>query len=154
MIHCEFMDSTLVAAIISAIISGLVSWVVSSLTIRHNDKSCLENELSDILKIGIEHPYLEQESFTSAWEPSKQDKDERYATYELYATLVFNHLEKRYKFYSCKLKRVQEELDMVSWVKLHKAYWTKPTTPHENILGYNSKFSRMVDNIIKGKMED
>lgn len=147
------MDLTVTAAIISAIISGVVSWAVSSCTSRHDDKSGLEKELSDILKIGIEHPYLEQESFTSAWEPNKQAEDERYAAYELYATMVFNHLEKRCKFYSWKLKRVQEELDMVSWVKLHKAYWTKPTSPHENILGYNSKFAETVNNIIKGKVK-
>lgn len=147
------MDPTVTAAIISTIISGVVSWAVSSCTSRHDDKSGLEKERSDILKIGIEHPYLEQESFTSAWEPNKQEGDERYAAYELYATMVFNHLEKLYKFYSCKLNRVQEEFDMVSWVKLHKAYWTKPTSPHENILGYNSKFAETVNNIIKGKVE-
>ena len=147
------MDPTLTAAIISAMISGLVSWGVSLLTTRRNDKSSLENELSEILKIGIEHPYFEQEPFTKAWDPLKQIDDERYAAYELYATMVFNHLEKWCNFYNYKLRKVQDVIDMRSWVMLHKAYWVKPSSSYENILGYNLRFSNIVNNILNGKSE-
>lgn len=147
------MDPTVTAAIVSAIISGLVSWGVSTLTSRRNDKSGLENELYEILKTGIEHPYFEQESFTRAWEPMKQVEDERYAAYELYATMVFNHLEKWCRFYKYKVRKVQDVIDMRSWVILHKAYWVKPTSSHENILGYDLRFSKIVSNILNGKSE-
>lgn len=147
------MDPAITAAMISAIISGLVSWCVSSLTSRRNDKSSLENELSEILKIGIAHPYFEQESFTKTWDPLKQVKDERYAAYELYATMVFNHLEKWCSFYNYKFSKVQDVVDMRSWVILHKTYWGKPTSPHENILGYDLRFSKIVNNILNGKLE-
>ena len=135
------IDTTILAGIISAIISGFVSWRVTLFVIKKNDKSGLENELSEILKIGIEHPYFEQESFTRVWDPAKQSNDERYAAYELYATLVFNHLEKWCSFYNYKFNKVQGIIDMYSWVILHKTYWVNPTSPHENILGYRKWYN-------------
>jgi len=142
------MEPTIISAIISAVISVLVSCGVSLFTARRTDKSSLEKELSEILKIGIEHPYFEQESFTREWDPQRQLDDERYASYELYATMVFNHLEKWCRYHSFKLEDVQKDIDIDSWVKLHRAYWSKPTTSHENILGYDLKFYDLVNNKI------
>lgn len=146
------MISALVAAIVSSVISAGISLLVVALTRQGNEKRALDNELSDILKIGIEYPYFEMETFTSQWCPDKVNSDERYARYELYATLVFNHLERRCKFYGFDFNKVQREMDMWSWVKIHKVYWEHPPECHENILGYDSKFSEIIaKNILKTK---
>ncbi len=149
------MEPTVTATIISAIISGIVSWAVSSFTSRHNDKSRLDNELNEILRIGIERPYLEQVTFTGKWEPKLPESNDRYATYDLYATLVFNYLEKVSKFYGFNYEKIQNEIDMDSWVKIHQAYWNNPTQAHENILGYDLRFERLIDERIlrKGKVK-
>lgn len=137
-----------VATLISAGIAACISWIVAKITIERNDKSILENELTEILKIGIERPYLEQVAFTEKWKPELQESDDRYATYDLYATLVFNYLEKVCKFYGFNYEKVQKVIDMDSWVKLHKAYWHNPTGTFENILGYDPKFYNLVNNVI------
>ena len=99
--------AALVAAGVSSVISAVVSLLVVHLTRQGEEKRALNNELSDILKIGIEYPYFEMETFASTWHPEKANKDERYAKYELYATLVFNHLERRCKFHAPALDRRQ-----------------------------------------------
>ena len=149
------MNSTITSAIISAVISAFVSWGVSLFSARRNDKSSLEKELSEILKIGIEHPHFEQEVFTNAWEPKKQINDERYAAYELYATMVFNHLEKWCRYHSFKLEDVRKDIDIDSWVKLHQAYWNTPTGIYENIRGYDLRFYNLVNTQIlrKGRVK-
>ena len=127
--------STLVAALVSAGISAVVSFVVVGKSLKSELKRNLENELSDILKIGIEHPFFEQ----------------RYAAYDLYATLVFNHLEKRCRFHRFEIDKVEKELDVSSWVKVHAMYWRRPTEKYENILGYDTRFINIVNSILKRK---
>ena len=139
------MSAEAIVGLVSVGVSAVVSWIVAKVTIEQNDKSALENELSEILKIGIERPYLEQTSFTERWKPELQESDDRYATYDLYATLVFNYLEKVCKFYGFKYERIQREIDMDSWVKIHRVYWNNPIQPHENILGYDVRFVELIN---------
>ena len=139
------MDASLSSALISAAISALVSTLVAWASKRNDLKRDIEAELSEILKIGIKYPYFEQQSFTDLWDPELAKKDERYAAYDLYATLVFNHLEKRSRFCKFDLAKVQDDLDMQSWVRLHARYWGAPCNPHENILGYDVKFAELVN---------
>ena len=146
------MDATIVSAVISAVISALVSAVVALMSKRNDYKRDLEAELSEILRIGIKYPYFEQQAFTDSWNPTLAEKDERYAAYDLYATLVFNHLEKRSRFCKFDLEKIQKDLDMQTWVRLHARYWGQPCNPHENILGYDVKFARIV-NICLGRKD-
>jgi len=139
------MDSTLSSALISAVISALVSAIVAWMSRRTDCRRDLESELSEILKIGIKYPYFEQQAFTDLWNPELAKTDERYAAYDLYATLVFNHLEKRCRFCKFNLKKVHNDLDMKSWVRLHAKYWGNPVDPYENILGYDVKFVKLVN---------
>lgn len=149
----DIMSEEAIVGLVSAAISAVVSWIVAKLTIERNDKSALDNELSEILKIGIEHPYLEQTRFTTSWKPELGENDDRYATYDLYATLVFNHLEKVCKFHRFRYDKIQEDIDMQSWVKTHETYWKNPIQAHENILGYDLRFLELIDKKIlkKGK---
>lgn len=147
------MIAALVAAIVSSVLSAVISLLVVVLTRHGDEKRDLDNELSDILKIGIKYPYFEMAKFTSEWRPDKVNKDERYAKYELYATLVFNHLEKRCKFHCFDFKKVQKELDMWSWVKVHMVYWKNPSECYENILGYDDRFVEIIEKTILCRRE-
>lgn len=145
------MISTLVSALLSAGISAVVSLVVVGKSLKSASGRDLENELSDILEIGIEHPFFEQRSFTDSWRSDLATTDNRYAAYDLYATLVFNHLEKRCRFHRFKIDKVEKELDVSSWVKVHAMYWRRPTEKYENILGYDTRFINIVNSILKRK---
>ena len=141
----DIMSVEAIVGLVSVGISAVVSWIVAKVTIERNDKSALECELSEILKIGIERPYLEQTQFTTSWKPELAESDNRYATYDLYATLVFNYLEKVCKFYRFRYDRIQREIDMHSWVKNHETYWNNPIQNYENILGYDLRFVELID---------
>lgn len=144
------MDMTLLtSAIVPALISAVVSWCVAKRDNSESIRRDLDAELSEILKIGIAYPYFEQESFTNTWIPSLARTEEKYAAYEIYATLVFNHLEKRCRFRKFKLAVVQNDVDIRSWVILHKNYWKNPVDRYENITGYDKKFFELVEFIIQ-----
>ena len=135
------MSDALIAAIVSTVVSALVSWIVTFLSFRKKDRSELDAELSNILKIGIEHPKFELDSFTQAWDPELAKTDERYAAYDLYATLVFNFLEK-----FCK--KFFSQLDTRDWILVHKKYWKEPINPFENKDAYDDRFVAMVKKVI------
>ena len=139
---------TLITTIISVTVSALVSCLVVKMTSKVAEQRALETELSEILKIGIEHPLFERPSFTNAWTPRATEHNEQYAAYDLYATWVFNHLEKRCRFHKFRQEEVQKELDMRSWVALHKTYWKSPENRHEKVTGYDDRFRNIVDSIV------
>jgi len=142
------MPEALIAAVVSAIISALVSACVAVLSFRKKDRSELDIELSNILKIGIEHPCFELGSFTQTWDPKLALTDERYAAYDLYATLVFNFLERYCKFYGYSEKKFFAQLDTRDWILVHKKYWKNPISPFENKDAYDSRFVEIVKKVV------
>ena len=137
------------SAIVSAIISAFVSFFVANITLKNDEKRALAIELNDIIKISIQHPYFELRSFTNEWTQSSAENDERYAGYEQYATLVFNYLERFCRFYKYDVERINKELGMKSWVRIHKEYWRNPTVPNENTDLYEKEFVDIVENMLR-----
>lgn len=142
------MTDTLVAAVVSAVISALVSWLVTYFSFRKKDRSELDAELSSILKIGIEHPIFELSSFTQTWDRELAKTDERYAAYDLYATLVFNFLEKFCRFYDFSEEKFFSQLDARDWILVHKKYWQNPINPFENKDAYDDRFVALVQKVV------
>lgn len=144
-----FKDSTLLSALISAVISGVVSFFVTKLTNKNEKRSRLDSQLDEIIKISIQYPYFELRAFTNAWKQDSAEKDERYASYEQYATLVFNFLERFCRFYKYNVKKIESELGMKSWVRIHREYWRNPTVPNENTDLYEKEFVDIVENMLR-----
>lgn len=140
--------ASIISAVVSATISAAVSWGITAWSLRKKDKSELDAELSDILKIGIDHPFFEVESFTQSWKPALVKTDERYAAYDLYATLVFNYLEKYCRYRDFDEKEFLSELDTRNWILVHKNYWRNPINPFENKDAYDSRFVAIVQKVI------
>lgn len=109
----------------------------------------LRDKLNEILKLAFEHPYLENSEFISNWSPEKYKEDSRYENYEIYAILIFNHLEDLAKYCKYKPKKMQQILDYKSWALEHNKYWKNPSSIDENENGYNAKFVTIIDNLIK-----
>lgn len=142
------MHESISIAVIPAIVSALVSWIVTYFSFRKKDRRELDAELSSILKIGIEHPQFEQDSFTQKWSPDLAKTNKDYAAYDMYATLVFNFLERYFKFYGFDEAECLSQLDSRNWILTHKTYWKDPLTPFENKDAYDKRFVAIIRNVV------
>ena len=126
----------------------MCGWAVTVFSFRKKDRGALDAELSSILKIGIEHPNFEQESFTQGWTPERAKNEKEYAAYDMYATLVFNFLEKYFRYYAFKKDVCLSSLDSRNWIMTHKVYWKNPINNFENKDSYDERFVELVKNVI------
>jgi hypothetical protein len=138
------------SAAIATIISSAIATLVSLLLNRRSEKKSLDSQLNEILDISIQYPYLESKVFTENWTSQYNASDEKALRYELYATRVFNYLSLLANFYHYNFKKIEKELAMQSWVRLHRKYWYDPTVPNENIDTYDTSFVNMVNNCLSG----
>lgn len=143
------MDITLTSAAIATLISALTSSIVTILINKSNRKKQLDDQLDSILKISIQYPYLESESFTKAWTNNKNSDDEVYLRYDVYCTLLFNYLSRVCDYYSYKSSKIENYIAIKEWIRLHKDYWQNPCSSYENVDGYNKKFRDMINNYLK-----
>jgi len=142
------MSETVMLSFVSVVVSAIVSWLVTYFSFRKKDRSELDVELSNILKIGIEHPCFELDTFTQSWDPAQALVNEKYAAYDLYATLVFNFLEKYCKYYDFDEKKFLSKLDVRDWILVHKKYWKNPINAFENKDAYDERFVEIVKKVI------
>lgn len=136
------MDIT--AAAIATIISSTVATIVALTINKYNSIKSLNEQLDNIIKIAVQYPYLENPSFAATWTANKDSNDEKYLRYENYCTLIFNHLERLCKYYKYDQKKIEKHLNVKSWIRIHKECWNNPSTPFENIDGYNNKFKKFI----------
>ena len=143
------METELASAIISAIVSAAVSLIVMFITNKSSQRQELEKQLDEIIKIGIQNPKFEQHNFTDQWKSSIGEQSIEYASYELYATLVFNYLERFGRFNNFNLTKMEKRLGVKEWIKIHKAYWQHPNFDNENAEQYDKRFVALVENCLK-----
>lgn len=143
-------DTTLLSTIISIVISILSTIAFNFFQREKQSKDDLDRELSELLKLALEYPYLENPHFTHSWSNSYDRNDEKFLRYEVYGTLVFNYLERFSKYYKYDLEKMEKHLAVKNWVRLHYKYWRFPTIPNENIDTYDSKFVDLVETHLRG----
>lgn len=142
------MDIT--AAALATIISTCIATTVTFIINRRNDLKSLNDQLDDILKIGIQYPYLESPKFTETWCKNKDVDDEKYLRYDNYCTLVFNFLERYCAFYDFNKAKIEKQhVNIKDWVRLHKQCWQDPTIPYENAESYPEKFKKLINGYIQ-----
>jgi hypothetical protein len=144
------LEPTAIATIISTIISSIIAALVAVLLNRRNEKKDIENQLDSILDIAIQYSYLESRIFTENWTSRYDPSDEKALRYEQYATRVFNYLSRFAEFHKYNLEKIESELAVRAWVRLHKKYWYDPTVPNENIDTYDKPFVNMINNCLSG----
>jgi hypothetical protein len=138
------------SAAIATVISSVIATLVSVLLNRRSEKKSLDSQLNCIIDIAIQYPYLENKVFTENWISKYDPSDEKALRYELYATRVFNYLSLFAKFHNYNIKKIEKELAVQAWVRLHKKYWYDPTVPNENIDTYDKPFVDLVNNYLSG----
>jgi hypothetical protein len=137
------MDIT--AAAIATIISSSVATIVTLTINRRDSINKLNDQLDDILKIGIQYPYLESPKFTETWLENRESIGEDYLRYENYCTLVFNYMETLCEYYKYNKTKIEAHLNLRDWIRVHKQCWEHPSTPFENADSYDEKFKRLIN---------
>jgi hypothetical protein len=136
------MDIT--AASIATLISSCIAAGLTLYFNRRNEIRTLNDQLDNIIKIAIQHPYLENSAFLRTWKDNRHSEEEKYLRYDLYCTLLFNFLERFCLYFKCHEGRIQRRLAVKEWVRLHKDYWLYPQDNFENVDGYREEFRDLV----------
>ncbi len=143
------MEFSVSSAILAAIISALTSALVNHVNNKQSKKRQLDDQLDSILKIAVQYPYLESTIFTLTWNIKKDSNEEEYLRYDIYCTLLFNYLERLASHYSFNRRKIEDEIAIKDWVRIHKDYWLNPISSYENIDSYDTKFKSLINDYLK-----
>ncbi len=135
------------AAAVSAIYSAKSSKLTLELHKKDKEEKLLD-ELNRILEIGIEYPYLESLEFTSKWNENAMSDDERYLRYDMYCNLIFNYLHHVFEYFDKNKEKVENFVDVKTWVRIHKQCWQYPMEENGNIDGYDEPFRNFINSYI------
>ena len=141
------MDIT--AAAIASLISSVIATSVALFVNRDNRRKSLNDQLDSILKISIQYPYLEDPKFTATWNANKDSADEKYLRYDIYCNLVFNYMERLCEHHEYNEKKIQADVNIKDWIRVHKDCWHNPSSPYENADGYSKKLKNTLSNFLK-----
>lgn len=137
----------------AAAVVSILSLITNIIITRHfknkEERLGLDRDLDSILNISIQYPYLEQSYFTNLWDPKEVSKDEAYARYDLFCNRVFNFLTRVYEHFKKDKKKIEDFVDVKSWVRLHQFNWKNPVDPNENIDGYDQDFRNFINQYLK-----
>jgi hypothetical protein len=138
------VTSATIATLISIITSGSISLWISSQT----KKKSLDDQLDGILKIAIQYPYLEGNTFTLSWKPDFDEDNEKMLRYDAYCVLLFNYLSRVAKHYKFNKQKIEQYIAIKDWVRLHCKYWLNPSTTYENIDSYDKPFVNLINSYL------
>lgn len=143
------MDSTITAATVATIISTITSASVTIWISSWNKRKNLDDQLDGLLKIAIQYPYLENEQFANSWTSEFDLNDEKMLRYEVFCNLLFNYLSRFAKYYRYNKSKIEDELAIKDWVRLHGKYWKEPASTYENVDSYDKKFVELINGYLK-----
>ena len=136
---------------IAAAVSAIFSYKSSKTTLELFQKekhAQLHDELNKIIEIAIEYPYVESKKFTVHWNENKDSEDERYLRYDMYCNRLYNHLHNVFVFFEHDKQKIEDFVDIKSWIRLHKQNWQNPADENENIDGYDKEFRDYINSYI------
>lgn len=136
-----------IAAVASAIIAA-VSAYLSYRFKRADGKAELERELDRILELGIQYPRFEYAPFTNDWENHRGEDNEIYLRYDIYCNLLFNFLHHVFEYYKGNKEKIEDYVDVKTWIRMHKQNWLHPNNENENIDGYDEPFREFINSYL------
>ena len=158
----NWLDYTAGVTAILSSIGTLIAAICAASSAKYSRKSLeatvkIENEkkedlfkhdLNRIIEIGIEYPYLESRPFTEKWVQFMHANDDKYLRYDMFCNLIYNYLSQLFDYCNGDKKKVEEFVDVKSWIRLHKYNWQNPVDPNENIDAYSEEFRRFINSYI------
>ena len=131
--------------VIIAIIQGVYMWRQEVIRKREY----FQAKLARILELTIEYPYLEDPAFTQSWSEKKDSPDDKMMRYDQFCNLIFNFLEELFIHFNEDAKKVEEFVDVKSWVRLHRHNWENPRESYENVDAYSKDFRNFISSYIR-----
>ena len=135
------------ASVVSAVVA-IVSAFLAYRFKRADGKAELEKELNRILEISIQYPHFEYQPFTNDWDNHRGKDDIIYLRYDIYCNLLFNFLHHVYEYYGGDRKKIEDYVDVRTWIRLHRQNWLHPVDENENIDGYDQPFRTFVNSYL------
>jgi len=136
-------------------ISGSIATAISTFFLVHKHflykkekRKELTDELNKIIEIAIIYPYVESKAFTSEWETNKNSDDERYLRYDMYCNRLYNHLHNVCDFFKYNKQKIDNFVDIKTWIRIHKQNWLNPVDENENIDGYDKRFRDFINSYL------
>ena len=142
---------TLITAIAAAV-SAYFSYKNSKTTLNLFEKekeAKLNDDLDRLIEISIKYPYVESEIFISKWIEYKASDDERYLRYDLFCNRLYNYLHKVCEHFNYDQQKIENFIDIKSWIRSHKLNWKNPVDENENLDGYDRKFKDFINSYIE-----
>ncbi len=147
------MNPTEIAIVstIATLISSSVAIIVTLIINNRATRKDLDDQLDTLIKISIEHPFLEDSGYTTNWVnlDGLNDDHTEYHRYENYCTLLFNFLARFCEFYDYNDTKIHKHLNVKSWIRTHRGAWEKPSIQYENTDSYHKKFRDLIDSYLK-----
>lgn len=139
---------TCITAAISALIAGISAYLAYRFK-RADGKAELEKELDRILEIGIQYPRFEYEPFTSDWVNHRGEDNDIYLRYDIYCNLLFNFLHHVFEYYDGKKEKIENYVDVRTWIRMHRQNWEHPIADNENVDGYDQPFRDFINSYLR-----
>lgn len=148
------LSATLIGTLIGATLTGSVAFLLAHYNNRKIVQRNLKDQLDNILKLGVQYPYLEYEEFANSWDKEKlrsinEKEAEKYQRYDIYMNLVFNYLERLCEYHNYSSDSILNDVNIKPWVRTHRKIWENPTVESENHDGYSNKFKTLVTNYLR-----
>lgn len=148
MIACNITFADLLPTLVAAIL-GLTQFFWSRRVKKREARMDLSKRLEGILKITIEYPELEDQAFVDQWDAMKDKGDERYMRYNQFSDILFNFLSDVYKHFNGNKEKIEEFVDVKTWVRIHSCLWLNPKMPGEIVDGYSENFRKFINSYIQ-----
>lgn len=142
------LSSIVVTAIVSAVFSVLTSYIMLYIKEKKDKKANIDKQLSELLKLAITYPYIENKYFCDTWDPNNESQryDEKYQRYDVFCNLLFNFFVDVVTFYNFKAEKIETYIDIKDWVQLHQKCWDHPMGGKDvNKNSYDKKFVEFID---------
>ncbi|WP_156915618.1 MULTISPECIES: hypothetical protein [unclassified Psychrobacter] len=140
--------------LITLFFNAYAFWLNRNTTVRSN----VLQKLSDLQKISISNPYVEDCNFTKYWSEfcffyvdkensfriKKNKVYERFLIYEQYCEMVFNFVDTEFNEKHGNLKKLNKEIDFEGWVVAHRDWWEKSLYSEFYGDGYTKDFCNVI----------
>jgi hypothetical protein len=142
---------------VTFVVGAVGGWISGTLKVRGQQRVFIDSLVQKIIESSMQYPYLERDSYCSAWQKGMHENDED-SRYENYCCLVFNLIEKAWDqtwpwfFNGLRHKAVKKILHVEELICRHHEWWS---CDQENLDGYSKGFraymSYVIDECKRGK---
>jgi hypothetical protein len=141
------IDSTIISTAFSILISTPLSILITRSTNKNQTKESIHNEITIMIQLAIEYPFLEQDSFCSAYNGNRECENN--LRYDNYCCIVFNILEKIFVLFGGKRLKIEEFIGIKEIALRHKQWWKSRNNQKDIIDGYRLEFVEFIDSYHK-----